>query len=67
MIVAFHCHRLYFTGEQIIVGDVLFQATVKDTQFDFSHVEPAAMLGGVVKLQLLEKAPGGSWRKGFVQ
>ena len=50
------------------VANALFEgATGQDTQFDFSHVEPGAMLGCVVKAQPRQNMPGQSRLKGLVQ
>ena len=41
--------------------------TRKDTELNFSHVEPRTMFRRVVKMQAFQEAIGLSWRKGFIQ
>src|SRR5437867_5020360 len=41
--------------------------TLKDAQFDFGHIEPTAMLRGVMELQLPENPPRFLRRKSFIE
>src|SRR3972149_3954328 len=61
-----------------LVGDPSVQTLpTQNTQFDLGHIEPTAVLGRVVNLQLVGKAPrrrgavsgplGLGWRKRFIQ
>src|SRR5258707_1223970 len=50
------------------IGNALVEGTTRqDTQFNFSHVEPRARVGGVVKAQARENAAGLLRRKGLIQ
>lgn len=49
-------------------GEAPCEATVgEDAELDFRHIQPAAMLGRVVKFQPLGDAPGFRRRKGLIQ
>jgi hypothetical protein len=39
----------------------------EDTDFDFSHVQPAGVLGGVVKLDTPEQAPCGGYVRALLR
>src|SRR4249920_2948832 len=41
--------------------------TVQDTEFDFGHVQPTAMFGGVVELQFLANTAGFGGREGVIE
>ena len=50
------------------VGDALLEAAARqDAELDFRHIQPTAVLGGVVKLQPLGDAPGLRRWEGLVQ
>ena len=50
------------------IGDTVIQTlTTQDTQLDLRHVEPTPMLRHIVKLQLLQDAPGFLWRERLLQ
>src|SRR3989337_2760771 len=51
-----------------LVGDPSVQTLpTQNTQVDLGHIEPTAVLGRVVNLQLVGKALGLGWRKRFIQ
>ena len=57
-----------FITQGVLVGNARVKdLSVEDTQFDFSHVEPTAVFGRVMDLQLLDNAPRLGGRKGFVE
>ena len=61
-----HCGQLTF--QRSFGSDAPLQALAsKDAQFDLGHVEPTAMLGGVMELQLLPQAMGFCRRKGLIE
>src|SRR5574341_904341 len=65
--VAFIFQRPGFAGQRDLVADAPIPTLpAEDTQFQLSHVEPAAMLGRVVELQPFENAAGVRLGIGFV-
>ena len=61
-------HGLDLPAERFLVGETLSEATAgEDAELDLRHIEPAAMLGRVVKLQPLGDALSLWERKGLVQ
>ena len=57
-----------FLGQSSRIWDSTIQTlTGKDAQMDFSNVEPTAVLGGVMNLQLLGNAFGLFRRKSLIQ
>src|SRR5918992_854868 len=56
------------TPKRGVVWDTLIQALpTQNAQLDFCHVQPTAVLGRIMKLQLLQQAPGLRWGKSLVQ
>jgi len=54
--------------QALFVRDASVQAlSMQDTEFDFSHIEPTAMLGGVMDFQFGGNAAGLGRRKGFIE
>ena len=50
-LIAFPLQSLDFPAEGFLVGQPLPETVAgKNTELDFRHVQPTAMLGGVVKL-----------------
>ena len=67
-LVSLQFKGLHLPAEGILIGDALSEAVAReDTELDLSHIEPATMLGGVVKLQPPRDAPRLRRRKGLVQ
>ena len=59
---------LDFPPESLLAGDPLLQAGAgQDAELDLRHVEPTAVLGGVMKLQPLGNPPGFPSRESLVQ
>src|SRR5262249_28447127 len=57
-----------FTLAHFFVRETALEALAsKDGEFHLDHIEPPAMLRGVVKLPTLQNPMGVGWRKGFVQ
>jgi hypothetical protein len=66
--IAFFFQLLDFSLEGFFVTNAPIKAlATKDTQLDFGDVQPTAMLGRVVKLQLSENASGCFRREGFIE
>jgi hypothetical protein len=56
-----------FADEPVWVVNAAVQArTAQDADLDLDHVEPAAVLGGVVGLQAAQDAPGFGGREGLI-
>ena len=57
-----------FTLERCFVGDAAIEALLlEDAQFDLGHVQPAPMLGGIMKLELPGAPPRLGRLKRFLQ
>ena len=59
---------LDLSAEGCLVGETLPETDAgEDAELDLRHIQPAAMLGRVVKLQPFGDAPGLRRRKGLIQ
>ena len=59
---------LDFTLERLFISETPVQAlTTQDTQLDFRHVQPTAVLRRVVKLQFAQDASGFFWREPLIE
>ena len=57
-----------FRYESIFVGNTAIETLGREhAQFGLGHVEPAAVFGGVVKLETLGEPPGFRGREGFIK
>ena len=57
-----------FRYESVFVGKTAIETWGGDNaKFGLGHVEPAAVFGGVVKLETLGEPPGFGGREGFIQ
>ena len=66
--VALGDQGLDFPPEGGFVGEPLLEAAARQyAELDFRHIQPTAVLGGVVKLQPLGDAPGRRRWEGLVQ
>src|SRR5215216_188726 len=66
--VALGFPRTHFLGKRFLIGDALIQALASEhTQLDLGHVQPRAVLGCVMNLQLTSDAPGLGWGERFIQ
>ena len=58
----------YRSGERRFIRDAPVQTlTAQDGQFDFGHIEPGAMFGGVMKLQAIADPLGFGGLEGGVE
>lgn len=59
---------VHFEGEGLLVGDTPVKTLRGEkTQLGFGHVQPAAVLGGIVDLEALDQAARFGGREGLVQ
>src|SRR5215218_1871497 len=66
--VALDFPRTHFLGKRFLVGDALIQTLASEhTQLDLGHVQPRAVLGCVMNLQLTSDAPGLGRGERFIQ
>ena len=62
------CQAAISVAQGVDVGNAAIQTLAgEDGEFAFGHIEPTAMLGGVVKLQLARDPAGFVRREGLVQ
>ena len=64
--VSLQLHSANLSAERILVRDAPPETTAGEVaELDLRHVQPAAVLGSVVKLQALGDSPGLLWREGL--
>src|SRR5215210_347045 len=67
--VALGFPRIHFLGKRFSVGDAPIPQTLpsEHRELDLGHVQPRAVLGCVMNLQLTSDAPGLGWGERFIQ